>query len=129
MQFLASTWQQYGVSVSGGPPDRWNAADSIFTAARYLKANDGPRELQRAIFAYNHSTEYVAEVLGWAEHYEREAKALQAPAATGAAGRALAFAFAARGTRHAACGMCGAARARRDMTAPGSCRPPIAPPA
>jgi hypothetical protein len=48
MQFLTSTWQQYGVSVSGGPPDRWNAADAIFTAARYLKANGAPQELQRS---------------------------------------------------------------------------------
>ena len=39
-----------------GPPDRWNPADAIFAAARYLRANGAPQELQRAIFAYNHST-------------------------------------------------------------------------
>lgn len=94
MQFLASTWAIYGVSVNGGPPDRWNAADAIFTAARYLRASGAPQELQRAIFAYNHSQEYVEEVLRWAARYEREAQTLSAaPAASGAAGRALAFAL------------------------------------
>ena len=98
MQFLASTWQEYGVSVNGGPPDQWNPADAIFAAARYLRANGAPQELQRAIFAYNHSQEYVAEVLRWAERYEREAKALTvAPTASPAAGRALAFALEQRG--------------------------------
>lgn len=93
MQFLASTWAEYGVSVNGGgPPDRWNAADAIFTAARYLKANGAPQELQRAIFAYNHSTAYVREVLRWASIYESQAVP-SAPAASGAAGQALAFAL------------------------------------
>jgi cell wall-associated NlpC family hydrolase len=91
MQFLASTWAIYGVSVDGGPPDRWNAADAIYTAARYLRANGAPQELERAIFAYNHSREYVAEVLRWAARYEQEAQALST--ASGAAGRALAFAL------------------------------------
>jgi cell wall-associated NlpC family hydrolase len=94
MQFLASTWQEYGVSVDGGPPDRWNAADAIFTAARYLRANGAPQELERAIFAYNHSREYVTEVQRWAARYEREAQALSTvPATDGAAGRAVAFAL------------------------------------
>ena len=97
MQFLASTWATYGVSVDGGPPDRWNPADAIFAAARYLRASGAPQELQRAIFAYNHSTEYVETVLRWAERYEHEAKALEAAAASGAAGRALAFALEQRG--------------------------------
>ena len=69
-----------------GPPDRWNAADAIFTAARYLKANGAPQELQRAIFAYNHSQEYVEEVLRWASSYEREAGRGHAAPASGAAG-------------------------------------------
>jgi cell wall-associated NlpC family hydrolase len=93
MQFLASTWQEYGVSLNGEPPDRWNPADAIYTAARYLRANGAPQELERAILAYNHSREYVAEVLRWAARYEREAQVLSAPAASGAAGRALAFAL------------------------------------
>lgn len=98
MQFLASTWATYGVSVDGGPPDRWNPADAIFAAARYLRASGAPQEIQRAIFAYNHSQEYVETVLRWAARYEREAQALMpAPAASGGAGRALAFALEQRG--------------------------------
>jgi cell wall-associated NlpC family hydrolase len=93
MQFLASTWASYGVSATGqGTPDRWNAADAIFTAARYLKANGAPQELQRAIFAYNHSQEYVEEVLRWASSYESQAVPVTAPA-SGAAGAALSFAL------------------------------------
>jgi cell wall-associated NlpC family hydrolase len=97
MQFLASTWATYGVSVTGGPPDRWNPADAIFSAARYLRANGAPQELQRAILAYNHSQEYVETVLRWAARYEREAHVLSPPASSGAAGRALAFALEQRG--------------------------------
>jgi cell wall-associated NlpC family hydrolase len=94
MQFLGSTWAAYGVSATGqGTPDRWNAADAIFTAARYLKANGAPQELQRAIFAYNHSQEYVEEVLRWASSYESQAVPVTAPA-SGAAGAALSFALA-----------------------------------
>ncbi len=92
MQFLASTWAIYGVSVNGGSPDRWNPADAIFTAARYLKANGASQELQRAIFAYNHSQEYVEEVLRWAATYEQQATPVTA-APSGAAGAALAFAL------------------------------------
>jgi cell wall-associated NlpC family hydrolase len=93
MQFLASTWASYGVSATGhGTPDRWNVADAIFTAARYLKANGAPQELQRAIFAYNHSQEYVEEVLRWASSYESQAVPVTAPA-SGAAGAALSFAL------------------------------------
>ncbi|MHB8242208.1 MAG: C40 family peptidase [Solirubrobacteraceae bacterium] len=93
MQFLASTWAIYGVSATGhGPPDRWNAADAIFAAARYLKANGAPGELQRAIFAYNHSTAYVQEVLRWASIYESQAVPV-APQGSGTAGAALSFAL------------------------------------
>jgi cell wall-associated NlpC family hydrolase len=98
MQFIGPTWATYGMSVNGGPPDRWNPADAIFTAARYLRASGAPQELQRAIFAYNHSQEYVETVLRWAARYEHEAQTLvAAPAASGAAGRALAFALEQRG--------------------------------
>jgi cell wall-associated NlpC family hydrolase len=93
MQFLGSTWSAYGVDGNGdGRIDRWNPADAIFTAARYLKANGAPGELERAIFAYNHSSAYVQEVLHWASVYE-SAAVPSAPATGGAAGTALAFAL------------------------------------
>jgi cell wall-associated NlpC family hydrolase len=94
MQFLAATWATYAVDGNGdGREDRWNAADAIFTAASYLRASGASKELRRAIFAYNHSTEYVEEVLRWAATYEREAQLVEVQAPNGAAGEALAFAL------------------------------------
>lgn len=94
MQFLASTWAAYGVSVNGGRPDRWNPADAIYGAANYLRASGAPKELQRAIFAYNHSAAYVEEVLRWAATYQREERPVEVQAAGGEAGEALSFALA-----------------------------------
>jgi cell wall-associated NlpC family hydrolase len=92
MQFLGSTWSAYAVDGNGdGRADRWNAADAIFTAARYLKANGAPKELERAIYAYNHSSAYVQDVLHWASVYESDA--VPSAPASGAAGAALSFAL------------------------------------
>jgi cell wall-associated NlpC family hydrolase len=73
MQFLASTWQTYGISASvTGRPDRWNPADAIFSAANLLRQNGAPAQLEQAIFAYNHSQAYVQQVLAWAGLYATE---------------------------------------------------------
>jgi cell wall-associated NlpC family hydrolase len=73
MQFLASTWQTYGIAANGsGTPDRWNAADAILSAANYLKANGAPENIEAAVFAYNHSDAYVQQVLAWAGLYASE---------------------------------------------------------
>ena len=70
MQFLASTWARYGVDVDGdGPPDRWDPADAIYAAANYLRASGAPGDYERAIYAYNHASWYVAEVESWAARY------------------------------------------------------------
>jgi hypothetical protein len=70
MQFLASTWSEYGVAAGGyGQPDRWNPADAIDGAANYLRASGAPRNYRRAIFAYNHAEWYVDEVESWAAKY------------------------------------------------------------
>jgi hypothetical protein len=70
MQFLASTWSTYGVTPSGtGTPDRWNPADAIFSAANYLRASGAPGDYRQAIYAYNHSTQYVQAVESWAARY------------------------------------------------------------
>jgi hypothetical protein len=68
MQFLPSTWQRYGVDATGsGVADPYNAADAVFSAARYLNAAGASTNLPAAIFAYNHSTSYVESVLLRAE--------------------------------------------------------------
>ncbi|HEY7830763.1 MAG TPA: lytic transglycosylase domain-containing protein [Solirubrobacteraceae bacterium] len=70
MQFLASTWARYGVDADGdGRVDRWDPADAIFGAARYLRASGAPADYRRAIFAYNHAGWYVAAVERWAALY------------------------------------------------------------
>jgi hypothetical protein len=70
MQFLASTWAQYGVDAYGsGAPDRWDPADAIFSAANYLRASGAPADYRAAVFAYNHATWYVQEVETWAHRY------------------------------------------------------------
>ncbi len=69
-QFLASTWQQYGVDGDGdGRADRWDPADAIFSMANYLRATGAPGDYRKAIFAYNHADWYVSEVEHWAALY------------------------------------------------------------
>jgi hypothetical protein len=70
MQFIESTWARYGVDGDAdGTVDRWDAADAIFAAARYLAASGAPRDYRQAIFAYNHASWYVADVESWAARY------------------------------------------------------------
>jgi hypothetical protein len=74
MQFLASTWAAYGLDADrDGRADRWSPADAIYTAARYLRANGAPDDLQRAIYTYNHSGAYVDQVVALMQQYRREA--------------------------------------------------------
>jgi hypothetical protein len=76
MQFLASTWERYGIDADqDGIADRWNPADAIVSAANYLAASGAPGDLEGALYAYNHSQAYVREVLAWAEHYQEAAAA------------------------------------------------------
>lgn len=70
MQFLASTWAEYGITADGnGHPDRWNPADAIYSAANYLRASGAPGDYSAAIYAYNHAWWYVEEVRSWAARY------------------------------------------------------------
>jgi hypothetical protein len=70
MQFLASTFSEYGVDAEGnGVLDRWNPADAIYSAANYLHAAGAPGDYRKAIFAYNHAEWYVDEVEHWASLY------------------------------------------------------------
>jgi D-alanyl-D-alanine carboxypeptidase len=101
MQFLGSTWRigagQFDPDVAGaavpsgqeaqgyatdgngnGVADPWEAADAIHAAARYLRSNGAPADYGAAIWAYNHSDAYRAEVLRWADTYRRASSAAQA---------------------------------------------------
>jgi hypothetical protein len=64
MQFMPSTWLQYGVdALDAGDADPYNPVDAIFAAARYLRAAGARTDLRAAILAYNHSEEYASSVL------------------------------------------------------------------
>ncbi|MHB8240870.1 MAG: lytic transglycosylase domain-containing protein [Solirubrobacteraceae bacterium] len=79
MQFLASTWQTYGVDGDGdGRVDRWDPADAVYAAAAYLRASGAPGRYGDALLAYNHASWYVADVERWAARYRG---ASSAPAA------------------------------------------------
>jgi membrane-bound lytic murein transglycosylase B len=72
MQFLPATWQQFQADGDGdGAADIESEADSIHGAVRLLCAGGGddPATLQDAIFSYNRSDEYVAQVLETARSY------------------------------------------------------------
>ncbi len=64
MQFLPSTWKEWGVDATGsGYADPYNPVDAIFAAARYLNAAGASKNLPHAIYAYNHAWWYVQSVL------------------------------------------------------------------
>lgn len=68
MQFMPPTFAAYHLP---GEADITNPKDAIDAAARYLCANGGGNAatLSQAIFAYNHLSSYVSDVLGWAAKY------------------------------------------------------------
>jgi hypothetical protein len=70
MQFIPSTWAQYG---NGGNIN--DDHDAIIGAARYLKAAGAPDNMQRALFAYNHSQAYVNALLGYGNVMKADATA------------------------------------------------------
>jgi hypothetical protein len=91
MQFLAATWATYGIDGDGdGRADRWDPADAIYAAARYLKASGAPADYRGALLAYNHAGWYVADVERWAARYrsagvsQGASPTAQSPAAIGA---------------------------------------------
>jgi len=75
MQFLPSTWAEWGITAFGesGPPNIMDPYDAVPSAARLLCAAGAstPAGLPGAIFAYNHASWYVAEVLALAREYAR----------------------------------------------------------
>ncbi|WP_285700543.1 bifunctional lytic transglycosylase/C40 family peptidase [Actinomadura sp. NBRC 104412] len=60
----------HGADGNGdGWEDVYDPADAILAAARYLKAHGLPGDVREALFAYNHSEEYVDKVLDQAVAY------------------------------------------------------------
>ena len=76
MQFIPSTWAIYGTDATGdGKADVFNINDAALGAARYLCAAGGDLRSRagqvRAVLSYNHSDQYLAEVLALADAYRR----------------------------------------------------------
>jgi len=79
MQFIPSTWASLGRDGTGdGLANPNNLFDAAVSAAGYLCLNRlGPltddANLRGAIYAYNHSREYVSAVITWANFYQQRA--------------------------------------------------------
>ncbi|MFD9540855.1 NlpC/P60 family protein [Streptomyces sp. NPDC060022] len=74
-QFLPQTFRGYGKDANkDGVTDPHNADDAALGAAAYLCGegrNLGDEgQLRKAIFVYNHSDAYVADVLSWIHRYD-----------------------------------------------------------
>jgi hypothetical protein len=65
-----NAWARYGRDYDrDGRVSVYDPGDAIPAAARYLCDAGAPRRLAAALYAYNHSTSYVALVKRWAARY------------------------------------------------------------
>ena len=85
-QFIPSSWRTYGADGNGdGRADPDNVFDAGLATARYLCSSGGDLAdadaRHDAVFRYNHSEDYVATVLRWADAYA--SGALPVPDSTG----------------------------------------------
>jgi cell wall-associated NlpC family hydrolase len=74
MQFEPATFAEYDEPVPAGgakPPSPYDAVDAVYAAARLLCANGAAAgaDVPEAVFAYNHSSTYVDQVMTLARHY------------------------------------------------------------
>ncbi|MBB6118986.1 lytic transglycosylase domain-containing protein [Nocardiopsis algeriensis] len=73
MQFIPTTWERWGASPDGTDPDPHDIDDAALTAGRYLCAEGRDltvaEDWEAAVFEYNHSGQYIADVLAYAHAY------------------------------------------------------------
>ena len=101
MQFEPASFAAYDQPVPPGganPPSPYDPADAVYAAARDLCANGAQNgaDLKAAVFAYNHASWYVTEVLDLANTYSQTQA--QTVAAGTAGGIAVDWALAQVGT-------------------------------
>ncbi|MEU6260452.1 bifunctional lytic transglycosylase/C40 family peptidase [Streptomyces sp. NPDC047043] len=101
-QFLPSTWESIGKDAGGDKTaDPHNADDAALGAAIYLCADGRDLtkrdQLTAAIWQYNHSSAYVANVLGWIDQYTAAAKDPDLKNVSGKARTAIEAALSQRG--------------------------------
>ena len=91
MQFEPATFAAYDLPVPPGgasPPSPYDPTDAVYAAARMLCANGAANgtDISGAVFAYNHASWYVTEVLSIAQSYSQtQAQTLAASTAPGVA--------------------------------------------
>lgn len=78
MQFLQPTFDavvaRHPLPPGGrNPPSPWNKHDAIHAAAYYLCDSGAPKDIRKALWAYNHADWYVNEVLEQARKYSQAA--------------------------------------------------------
>ncbi|MFJ5779284.1 C40 family peptidase [Streptomyces sp. NPDC093094] len=105
-QFLPSTWNSTGRDAGGDRlADPHNADDAALGAAVYLCGGGRDladrEQLQAAVYAYNHSQEYVADVLGWVDQYTAAVQGPDPGRVTGTVRTVLEAALAQRGVPYA----------------------------
>ena len=101
MQMLGPTFAAYDTPVPPGgasPPSPYDPTDAVYAAARMLCADGAANgaDISAAVFAYNHASWYVTEVLSLAQSYGQSQA--QTVAAGTAGGIALDWALAQVGT-------------------------------
>jgi membrane-bound lytic murein transglycosylase B len=69
MQFLPDTFAAYAWASGSPRPSILDPRDAVFAAAAKLAADGVNDDPAAALFAYNHSQTYVAQVLTWAVAY------------------------------------------------------------
>jgi soluble lytic murein transglycosylase-like protein len=75
MQFLPSTWKEYGIDGNeDGVANIMDPEDAIPAAAAYLEDGGAPDDWYAALYTYNRAGWYVRKVLGVAEGYRWLAK-------------------------------------------------------
>jgi hypothetical protein len=73
MQFLPSTWARWGAGGDINDPH-----DAILAAGRYLQSSGAPKDMHRALYAYNHSEHYVKAVTLYAQQIQADPIAYRA---------------------------------------------------
>ena len=74
MQFEPATFAQYAVDADPSQPlSPYDPVDAIYTTAAMLCSSGArggsPSGIEQAVFAYNHASWYVSEVMSWAAKY------------------------------------------------------------
>ena len=80
------TWDQVKVNAPGDPPgwppNVYEEADAVYSAANYLHRSGAPGDWPGAIFTYNHSSAYVEQVLSLAAGYYTQGLTAQGSASS-----------------------------------------------